>query len=149
VRRSSAWLTRTAVPLLAALAFAAGGGAAEEGAVGGGGPTELIRLQVRPGREADLERFLARLVEAARKTDAPVRWRTHRRVDGERPLYVLVLQAADAAELDAWSNLTASATLERAYGAEEARRLLALREEALESMQRERFVPQPELSLDD
>jgi len=124
-------------------------GAAEQAAAGGGEQTELIRLSVRPGHEASIERFLEKLAEGARRTGAPVRWRVHRQLDGERPLYVVVLRAADAVQLDAWGSLTASATLERAFGAEEARRLLALREDALEGMQRERFVAQPALSLDD
>lgn len=138
--------------LLAALAIAVGSssaGAADEASVPGDGPAELIRLTVRPGHEAEIERFLERLATAARRTDAPVRWRTHRQLDGERPVYVLVLRASSEEQLDAWGSLTASATLERAYGADEARRLLALREKALEGMQRERFVPQPELSFDD
>jgi hypothetical protein len=109
---------------------------------------ELIRLSVRPGHEAEMEQFLARLADAARRTGEPVRWRVHRRVGGERPLYVFVLRGS-AGQLDAWSGLTASGTLERAYGAEEAARILALRESALEAMERERFVAQPELGFGD
>lgn len=145
--RSNERPTRWLGTAIAALAFATAAPAAEEVAPRPG--VELIRLEVRAGHEAGMERFLARLAEAARRTDAPVRWRAHRRVDGERPLYVLVLRAETAAELDAWGDLTASATLERAYGAEEAKRLLALREEALQGMQRERFVPAPALSFEE
>jgi hypothetical protein len=134
---------------LAALALAAAAPAAAEPAAAPRSEAELIRLEVRPGHEAEMERFLTRLAEAARRTGAPVRWRAHRRVDGERPLYVLVLQADTAAELDAWGGLTASATLERAYGAEEAKRLLALREAALEGVQRERFAAAPALSFEE
>lgn len=112
-------------------------------------PAEWIRLTVRPGGEAALEQFLAKLTDAARRTSAPVRWTVHRRVDSERPLYLLVLRAADDEQLAAWGSLTASEALERAYGAEEARRILALREQALEGVERERFVAQPALDLGD
>jgi hypothetical protein len=117
--------------------------------VGGGWQAEVIRIHVRPGHEAEIERFLAKLVEGARRTGEQVRWRTHRQIDGERPVYLVVLRAATAAELEAWQSLSATATLEQAYGADEARDLLALREAALESIQRERFVAQPALSLED
>jgi hypothetical protein len=144
--RSYAWIPAATAAL--ALAVVVPPAAAEAPSVPGA-ESELIRLDVRPGREADIEQFLARLAEAARRTGAPVRWRAHRRVDGERPLYVLVLQATSAEDLEAWGDLTASATLERAYGPEEARRLLALREEALGGMVRERFTARPELGFDD
>jgi len=137
-----------ALPLVFAVLLAAAppAGAAEEAAPEA---VELIRLSVRPGHEAEMERFLARLADAARRTGEPVRWRAHRRVGGDRPLYVLVLRAASGEQLDAWSGLTASATLERAYGREEAARVLALRESALEGMERERFVAMPALGFDD
>jgi hypothetical protein len=136
------------IALLAALAGAAGAppSAAQE-APPADGAVELVRLVVRPGHEAEIERFLARLAEAARRTEAPVRWRVHRRVDGEHPLYVLVLRAPDAAALETWGDLTAAAVLERAYGGEEARSILALRETALEGLARERFVALPALDL--
>lgn len=130
--------------LVAVLAPAAPSPAAEETPLAA--HAELVRLAVRPGHEAEFERFLARLAEGARRTGAALRWTAHRRVDGERPLYVLVLRGSEA-ELDAWGELTASDALERAYGAEEARRLLALREAALEGVQRERFVALPALAL--
>lgn len=142
----------TAAVLLAVLAITVGSSvavAAEEAPAQREATDELIRLTVRPGHEAEIERFLERLATAARRTGAPVRWRTHRQLDGERPLYVLVLRASSPEQLDTWRSLTVSATLERAYGADEARRLLALREAALEGMHHERFVPQPRLSFDD
>jgi len=143
--RTSRLLSLVAALLLAA---APASGSAAEAAATGAESIELIRLSVRPGREADMERFLARLADAARRTGEPVRWRVHRRIGGERPLYVFVLRGR-AEQLDAWSGLTASGTLERAYGAEEAARILALRESALEGMERERFVAQPELGFDE
>jgi hypothetical protein len=142
--------TSRMISLVAALLLAAtpAAGAAAEAAATGAESIELIRLSVRAGHESEMERFLARLAEAARRTGEPVRWRVHRRVGGERPLYVFVLRGR-AEQLDAWSGLTASATLERAYGAEEAARILALRESALEGLERERFVAEPELGFDD
>jgi hypothetical protein len=123
--------------------------AAEQAAADGGERTELIWLSVRPGHEASIERFLEKLADGARRTGAPVRWRVHRQLDGERPVYVVVLRAPSAEEIAAWRSLTPNSTLEQAYGAEEAQRLLALREEALEGMRQERFVAQPALSFDD
>jgi hypothetical protein len=151
VRRSTLGPASAAARLLLLLAVATAAPAANaaEEAPASGPLIELIRLQVRPGQEGAMERFLAALADGARRADAPVRWRVHRRMDGERPLYVLVLRASNAEQLEAWSTLTASDTLERAYGAEEAQRLLALREAALESMQRERYEAQPSLSFDD
>lgn len=132
------------------LSLAAAPARAEERETAGGGwQAEVIRLHVRPGHTAEIERFLAKLAEGARRTGEQVRWRTHRQIDGERPVYLVVLRAATAAELEAWQSLSATATLERAYGADEARELLALREAALEGIQRERFVAQPALSLED
>ncbi|MEB2345019.1 MAG: hypothetical protein OZ948_09770 [Deltaproteobacteria bacterium] len=147
MRERHAWLVGT-VGLWAVLAVAtarpsAGAPEARPAAA------EIIRLTVREGHETQIEEFLARLAEAARRTKAPVRWRVHRRVDGERPLYVLVLQAPSAEQLEAWSSLDASSTLQAAYGGDEAQRLLALREAALEGMQRERFLAQPALGFDD
>lgn len=152
MRRSRPRRTTTAVSLLIGFVLAvvaAPPGAAKKAAADGGEQTELIRLSVRPGHEASIERFLEKLAEGARRTGAPVRWRVHRQLDGERPVYVVVLRAASAVELDAWRSLTPSATLEQAYGAEEAQRLLALREDALEGMRQERFIAQPALSFDD
>ncbi len=150
--RTLSWFTPKAALLLAALAITVGSSvavAADEASAQREATDELIRLTVRTGHEAEIEHFLERLATAARRTGAPVRWRTHRQLDGERPLYVLVLRASSKEQLDAWRSLTVGATLERAYGVGEARRLLALREAALESMHHERFVPQPELSFDD
>lgn len=138
------------IALVAALAFLLAAGprsAAAESAPAPGAPVELVRLTIRPGHESEIERFLARLAEAARRTGAPVRWSAHRRIEGDRPVYLLVLRGGSEAELDDWGELTASEALERAYGAEEARRLLALREVALEGVQRERFVAAPALDL--
>lgn len=151
MRGSNRWRSRIALSLIILSAAAVRpfpGGAADE-AASGGQPVDLIRLTVRPGHVADLEHFLVRLADAARRTGAPVRWRVHRRVDADPPVYVLVLRAARAEQLEAWSGLTASATLERAYGTQEAARLLALRESALESLVRERFVGEPTLAFDD
>ncbi|HSJ98128.1 MAG TPA: hypothetical protein VLC53_13690 [Myxococcota bacterium] len=143
--------TSRTISLVAALLLAAtpAAGAAAEAAATGPESIELIRLSVRAGHEAEMERFLARLAEAARRTGEPVRWRVHRRVDRDHPLYVVVLRASRVDQLDAWSGLTASGALERAYGAEEAARILALRESALEGLERERFVAEPELGFDD
>lgn len=148
---SSARRLGIAIALLGGLALAGAAGAepAVEGTPASGELTELIRLEVRPGQEAAIERFLARLADAARRTGAPIRWRVHRRVDGERPLYVVVLRATSAEQLAAWGELTAGATLEQAFGADEARRLLALREAALAGLARERFVAAPALGLED
>lgn len=150
MRRSSPRKLRIAIVLLAGLGLAAvaGAGSAAEGTAARGEIIELIRLEVRPGQEAAMERFLARLAEGARRTGAAIRWRVHRRVDGERPLYVIVLRATSTEQLEAWGDLTASATLEQAFGADEARRLLALREHALLGLTRERFVPVPALGFD-
>jgi len=150
VRRTTAWNSTKPISLVAALLLAAAPATAIAAEASATAPEsiELIRLSVRPGHEAEMERFLAQLADAARRTGEPVRWRVHRRVGGERPLYVFVLRGS-AGQLDAWSGLTASGTLERAYGAEEAARILALRESALEGMERERFVAQPELGFDE
>lgn len=140
-----------AIALLAGLGLAAAAGAEapDGGSAAPGEVTELIRLEVRPGQEAAMERFLARLAEGARRTGAAIRWRVFRRVDGERPRYVIVLRATSNEQLEAWGDLTASATLEKAFGADEARRLLALREEALVGLTRERFVLEPALGFED
>lgn len=140
-----------AIVLLAGLGLAAAAGAeaTAEGAAARGEVIELIRLEVRPGQEAAMERFLTRLAEGARRTGAAIRWRVHRRVDGEHPLYVIVLRATSNEQLEAWGDLTASTTLEQAFGADEARRLLALREQALLGLTRERFVPVPALGFED
>lgn len=104
MRRSSPRKLRIAIVLLAGLGLAAvaGAGSAAEGTAARGEIIELIRLEVRPGQEAAMERFLARLAEGARRTGAAIRWRVHRRVDGERPLYVIVLRATSTEQLEAW-----------------------------------------------
>jgi hypothetical protein len=110
--------------------------------------SDVVTLTVRPGRDAEMEQFLERLAEAARRTGVGVRWRTHRRVEGDRPVYLLVLRGAET-DLDAWRGLTPTSILERAFGEREARRILALREQSLERMTRERFVARPDLGSDE
>lgn len=112
------------------------------------GPVEVIRLTLHPGREADAERFLASLADAARTTGAAVHWRTLQRTDGDGALYVLVLQARDQAELESWAEFNPTQVLERAYGVARARELLALRESALARVERERMTPRPDLGFD-
>ncbi len=135
--------------LACALLVAAGCGeraAAPPQAPPGAAPTaevDLLTITPKPGREAEVEEFLRALATAARATD--VRWTAHASVEREPASYVLVMRNVPR-DREAWVSVAPGDVLERAFGAEEARRLLRLREDALEGLTRVRYAERRDLA---
>jgi hypothetical protein len=109
---------------------------------------DLLTLVPKPGRAAELEEFLRALAGAARASASDVRWTVHASVERDPATYVVVVRNASSAR-EAWARFAPADVLERALGAEEARRLLELRENSLESLTRTRYVERRDLANSD
>jgi hypothetical protein len=109
---------------------------------------DLLTLTAKPGRAAELEEFVRAVSGAARATGSEVRVRVFASVEREPATFVVVARNVSR-DHEAWARFAPADVLERALGAEEARRLLALREDALESLTRTRYAERPDLAIPD
>ncbi len=109
-------------------------------------PIEVIALDVRQERVAEFEEFLHRLAEASRRTRSPVRWTAHAPAQPDRHVYLVVLRPAGPRDAEEWSRFEPASVLTLAFGAEEARRILALREGSLAGLSRSAYTARPDLS---
>ncbi len=86
---------------------------------------QVVTIILKPGGQAVYEAFAQRLAEAAKKVESPIKWGASQAIIGPAaPTYFAVIPLQSWGQIDGWQGFTIPEILIKAYGEEEATRLL-------------------------
>ena len=106
----------------------------------------VLAVTVKPGKSAQYEEVVQKIVAANRKMKTPIRWVAHRTYTGETlPQYVYISSHPNWAEMDEW--FAQGGALAEVLGEEEAVKLIHKLKASTIKVERSILIPIKGLSL--